>query len=133
MKQLLNEQAPDPRVQEDWNRQRNTASVIYERHRNGIACVLLADEVGMGKTYTALAAIATHLFETSRNNRKALLVVPNALLSAKWEQEIRTFNRDYLQHKDRKQLRPLVVGGYWDLVLTVAHFRRNLASTLLMV
>jgi hypothetical protein len=116
MKQLLNEQAPDPRVQEDWNRQRYTATVIRERHRNGIACVLLADEVGMGKTYTALAAIATHLFETSRNNRKALLVVPNDLLSAKWEQEIRTFNRDYLQHKGRKQLRPLVVGGYWDLV-----------------
>lgn len=116
MKQLLNEQAPDPRVQEDWNRQRYTAKVIRERHKNGIACVLLADEVGMGKTYTALAAIATHLFETSRNNRKALLVVPNDLLSAKWEQEIRTFNRDYLRHKGRKQLRPLVVGGYWDLV-----------------
>ena len=116
MKQLLNEQAPDPRVQEDWNRQRYTAAAICERHKRGIACVLLADEVGMGKTYTALAAIATHLFETSRNNRKALLVVPNDLLSAKWEQEIRTFNRDYLQHKGRKQLRPLVVGGYWDLV-----------------
>ena len=116
MKQLLNEQAPDPRIQEDWHRQRYTATVIRERHKRGIACVLLADEVGMGKTYTALAAIATHLFETSRNNRKALLVVPNDLLSAKWEQEIRTFNRDYLQHKGRKQLRPLVVGGYWDLV-----------------
>lgn len=116
MKQLLNEQAPDPRIQEDWNRQRYTATVIRERHKKGIACVLLADEVGMGKTYTALAAIATHLFETRRNNLKALLVVPNDLLSAKWEQEIRTFNRDYLQHKGRKQLRPLVVGGYWDLV-----------------
>ena len=116
MKQLLNEQAPDSRVQDDWNRQRYTATVIHERHKNGIACVLLADEVGMGKTYTALATIATHLFETSGNNRKALLVVPNDLLSAKWEQEIRTFNRDYLQHKGRKQLRPLVVGSYWDLV-----------------
>jgi hypothetical protein len=116
MKQLLNEQAPDPRVQEDWNRQRHTASVIRERHKEGIASVLLADEVGMGKTYTALAVIATHLFETSRNDRKALLVVPNDLLSAKWEQEIYTFNRDYLQHKGRKQLRPLVVGGYWNLV-----------------
>ena len=61
MKQLLNEQAPDPRVQEDWNRQCYTATVIRERHKRGIACVLLADEVGMGKTYTALAAIATQL------------------------------------------------------------------------
>ncbi len=123
MKQLLNEQAPDPRVQEDWNRQCYTATVIRERHKRGIACVLLADEVGMGKTYTALAAIATHLFETSHNNRKALLVVPNDLLSAKWEQEIRTFNRDYLQHKRRKQLRPLVVGGYWDLVQNLHDYK----------
>ncbi len=114
--QLLKEEAPDQRVQEDWKRQRDTAKAIRERHKRGIACVLLADEVGMGKTYTALATIATHLFETSSNNRKALLVVPNDLLSAKWEQEIRTFNRDYLQHKEHKQLRPLVVGGYWDLV-----------------
>lgn len=116
MKQRLKKQARDQRVQEDWKRQRDTAKAIRERHKRGIACVLLADEVGMGKTYTALATIATHLFETSHNNRKALLVVPNDLLSAKWEQEIRTFNRDYLQHKGRKQLRPLVVGGYWDLV-----------------
>lgn len=116
MKQLLNEKAPDPRVQKDWSRQLCTATLIRERHKNGIACVLLADEVGMGKTYTALATIATHLFETSRNNRKALLVVPNDLLGAKWEQEIHTFNRDYLQHTKRKKLRPLVVGGYWDLV-----------------
>jgi len=43
MKQLLNEQAPDPRVQDDWNRQRHTAAVIRERHKRGIACVLLAD------------------------------------------------------------------------------------------
>ena len=33
MKQFLNEQAPDPRLQEDWNRQRCTATVI----RGGIA------------------------------------------------------------------------------------------------
>lgn len=123
MKQLLNEQAPDPRVQDDWNRQRRTATVIRERHKNGIGCVLLADEVGMGKTYAALATIATHLFETSGNNRKALLVVPNDLLSAKWEQEIRTFNRDYLQHKRAKQLRPLVVGGYWDLVQNLQDYK----------
>lgn len=116
MKQLLTHKAPDPRIQDDWDRQRRTATVIRERHASGIASVLLADEVGMGKTYTALAAIATHLFDTNSNDRKALLVVPNDLLSAKWEQEIRTFNRDYLKHKGRKQLRPLVVGGYWDLV-----------------
>lgn len=88
----------------------------HNRHTEGIHSVLLADEVGMGKTYAALATIAMHIFQTRANNRKALLIVPNALLSSKWEQEIRTFNRDYLVRKGGKELRPLVVGGYWDLV-----------------
>ncbi|WP_291931132.1 DEAD/DEAH box helicase [Limnohabitans sp.] len=124
MKQHLSKQALDRRVQKDWERQLGTAVDIHDRHKNGLGCMLLADEVGMGKTYTALATIATHLFETSGNNRKALLVVPNDLLSAKWEQEIRTFNRDYLQHKKRKQLRPLVTGGYWDLMQNLHQYKR---------
>jgi Helicase conserved C-terminal domain/SNF2-related domain len=124
MKQSLREKAPDQRVQEDWKRQCYTAAVIHERHKNGIDCVLLADEVGMGKTYTALATIATHLFDTARNNSKVLLVVPNELLCAKWEQEIRTFNRDYLMHEKRKQLRPLVAGGYWELVQNLHNYEK---------
>lgn len=116
MKQILKESAPDQKVQADWTRQFKTARAIFDRHSNGIKSVLLADEVGMGKTYAALATIAMHLFQTARNDRKVLLVVPNALLSSKWEQEIRTFNRDYLLRQGGKELRPLVVNGYWDLV-----------------
>ena len=116
MKQVLIENAPDSKLQADWDRQRETAKAIFERHSTGIHTVLLADEVGMGKTYAALATIAMHIFETAKNDRKALLIVPNALLSSKWEQEMRTFNRDYLKRKGGKELRPLVVGGYWDLV-----------------
>lgn len=116
MKQIFNELAPDSKVQADWTRQLETARAILDRHSRGINSVLLADEVGMGKTYAALAAIALHLFQTAKNDRKVLLVVPNVLLSSKWEQEIRTFNRDYLRRKGGKELRPLVVGGYWDLV-----------------
>ncbi len=116
MKQVLIETAPDSKLQADWDRQRETAKAVFERHSTGIHTVLLADEVGMGKTYAALATIAMHIFETAKNDRKALLIVPNALLSSKWEQEMRTFNRDYLKRKGGKELRPLVVGGYWDLV-----------------
>ena len=116
MNEVLKETAPDSKLQADWDRQRATAKAVFDRHSNGIHSVLLADEVGMGKTYAALATMATHIFETKENNRKALLIVPNALLSSKWEQEIRTFNRDYLIHRGGKELRPLVVGGYWDLV-----------------
>lgn len=116
MKQVLKETAPDIKLQTDWDRQRETAKAVIERHSGGYHSVLLADEVGMGKTYAALATIAMHIFETVENDRKALLIVPNALLSSKWEQEIRTFNRDYLMRQGGKELRPLVVGGYWDLV-----------------
>lgn len=116
MKQVLNKTAPDSKLQADWDRQRETAKAVLARHSDGIHSVLLADEVGMGKTYAALATIAMHIFETAENNRKALLIVPNTLLSSKWEQEIRTFNRDYLIRQGGKELRPLVVGGYWDLV-----------------
>lgn len=123
-KQCLSEKAPDSGVQEDWDRQRYTAAVIHKRHKNRVGCVLLADEVGMGKTYTALATIATHLFETVENDRKALLVVPNDQLSTKWEQEIGEFNSKYLQHEDRKRLRPLVVGGYWELVQNLHNYEK---------
>ncbi|OQW85975.1 MAG: hypothetical protein BWK72_19430 [Rhodoferax ferrireducens] len=116
MKQVVNELAPDQKMQADWMRQLETARAILDRHSKGIHSVLLADEVGMGKTYAALAAIALHLFQTDKNDRKVLLVVPNALLSSKWEQEIRTFNRDYLLRREGKELRPLIVSGYWDLV-----------------
>jgi len=124
MKQRLKNKAPDARVQQAWDRQRRTASVIHERQANGLKSILLADEVGMGKTYTALATVAGHLFESTDNDRKALLVVPNDLLGAKWEQEIGTFNRDYLECEKGKRLRPLLVGGYWDLVQNLHDYEK---------
>ena len=85
MKQVINDLATDLKMQEDWERQLRTARAILDRHSQGIHSVLLADEVGMGKTYAALAVIALHLFQTTKNDRKVLLVVPNSLLSSKWE------------------------------------------------
>lgn len=116
MKKIFNEKAPDSNIQMDWERQLKTAQAIFDRHSRGINSVVLADEVGMGKTYAALAVIALHLAQTVENNRKVLLIVPNTLLSAKWEQEIRTFNRRYLLGEGAKELRPLVVSGYWELI-----------------
>jgi len=108
----------NPTMKADWDRQKLTAEEVARRFMDGKRIILVADEVGMGKTYVALAAMAQHIFQTAKNDRKVLLVVPtSSVLSAKWEQEILTFNETYLPKADgRKQLRPLMIKDYWELV-----------------
>jgi superfamily II DNA or RNA helicase len=107
-----------PALKKDWARQKRTAEEVARRFQDGKRIILVADEVGMGKTYVALALMARHIFQTDKNDRKVLLVVPtSSVLAVKWEQEILTFNKTYLPKADgRKQLRPLVVRDYWELV-----------------
>ena len=76
IRQIVKESAESPKLKNDWERQLMTAENIVARHDQGFGTVLLADEVGMGKTYVAMAVIANHVFQTNKNNRKALLVVP---------------------------------------------------------
>ena len=123
--EILQTETHDRSIQVDWDRQLQTADAINERFGKGFRTVLLADEVGMGKTYVALAAMAQHVFQTDANDRRVMLVVPpNSILRTKWEQEIRSFNKNYLRSfadvqaggGQRKQLRPLLISDYWDLV-----------------
>ena len=128
--EILRTETSDPSIQADWDRQLRTANAISERFGNDFRTVLLADEVGMGKTYVALAAMAQHVFQTDENDRRVMLIVPpNSILRTKWEQEIRSFNKNYLRSftaeadgdvggggGQRKQLRPLLISDYWDLV-----------------
>lgn len=126
--EILRTETDDPSIQANWDRQMRTAEAIDERFCKGFRTVLLADEVGMGKTYVALAAMAHHVYQTDANDRRVLLVVPpNSILRTKWEQEIRSFNKNYLRSfvaesdglaggAQRKQLRPLLISDYWDLV-----------------
>lgn len=124
--EIISTSAPD--FQQDWDRQLATAIEIGKRHQAGVNEVLLADEVGMGKTYVALAAIADYLFQDERTrNRKVLLIVPpNNTLARKWEQEIRSFDQTYLLPSMRKKvgkgLRPVVVEDYWELVKNLHDF-----------
>jgi hypothetical protein len=113
--------AISPELRLDWERQFRTADQIAERFDSGYRTQLLADEVGMGKTYVAMAAMAHHIYQTNENDRKVLLVVPNSsILSRKWGQELRSFNEQYLRRELResccKRLRPLEVEDYWDLI-----------------
>lgn len=51
--------------------------------------VLLADEVGMGKTYEALGVLAARLHE--RPGARALILTPGPDLNEKWRKELRSF------------------------------------------
>lgn len=89
---------------------------------------LLADEVGMGKTYVALA-VASRLRPPGSSCRIAVLV-PNRELAIKWEREIREFNTTCVTDR-RLMLQPLgheqsyAIDDLADLVSAVP--RRQLA------
>ncbi len=115
---IISSKAEKETFQGDWNRQRNTAKAIVERFTQGYDTILLADEVGMGKTYVALSVIAEHILQSRKNNRKVILITPpSAVLRAKWEEEILSFNEKYIKLSNpERRLRPIRVDGYWDLV-----------------
>ena len=56
-------EAPRPELARDWHRQRSTARELCTRLANGYDTQLLADEVGMGKTYVAMAVMASRRTE----------------------------------------------------------------------
>jgi superfamily II DNA or RNA helicase/predicted transcriptional regulator len=118
--QIVKAMAERAALQHDWNRQRATARAIVERFKTGHDAVLLADEVGMGKTYVALAVMANYLLQSERNDRKVLLITPPShVLRHKWVEEIVSFNGKYVEGRqpgaERKDMRALSIGSYWDL------------------
>jgi len=73
----------------DARRQTATARAILERLRSQ-AGVLLADEVGMGKTYVAMAVIASVIALTRRMHCPVVVMVP-AGLRQKWQRDWEQF------------------------------------------
>ena len=67
---------------------------ILERH--GVA--YLADEVGMGKTYVALGAIA--LFRHYDPSFRVLVIAPRENIQRKWRKEFRNFVEHNVRHPD---------------------------------
>ena len=87
----MNQRVPES----DQTRQRSEVEAILVRLR-GQPGVILADEVGMGKTFVALAiaySIAT------RNPRGSVIVMVPANLVGKWEQDLATFCELYLENR----------------------------------
>lgn len=84
---------------EYWERQRNSAKKIIDQFNNDYKTMILADEVGMGKTYSALAAMAQFI----NKKKKVLLIVPaGGVLENKWLEEITNFNYTYLNENTIK-------------------------------
>ncbi len=84
---------------EDAHRQQKTAAEILRRlnHQPGI---ILADEVGMGKTFVALAvAVTTHLLD--RENRPVIVMVPPSI-KQKWASDFETFRAECVTDSDRR-------------------------------
>src|SRR5208283_1325084 len=87
---------------EDATRQEATAREILRRlaERPGL---ILADEVGMGKTFVALA-VATSVASSDRNRRPVVVMVPPSL-KEKWPQDFAIFKDKCLAHEASQRIR----------------------------
>ena len=74
---------------EDGTRQQETARAILTSLKEQPG-VILADEVGMGKTYVALAVVASVLNSTRGSGRPVIVMVPPGLAS-KWPRDWKQF------------------------------------------
>ena len=70
---------------DDASRQKHTAIAILDKLRNQPG-VILADEVGMGKTYVALAVVASVLDAERKSGQPIVIMVPTGL-AQKWQNE----------------------------------------------
>jgi hypothetical protein len=95
---------------ENWNYTPNSIKDIPKIQAEGSAklwnilqeknIALLADEVGMGKTYQALAIMITLWLQ--KPNAKVLLYAPNENVAEKWIKEYETFIRYHYKFADDK-------------------------------
>lgn len=79
-------------LRDDWKRQKATAAEVLARldRQEG---VVLADQVGMGKTYVAMAVAASEIART--NGEQVMVLVPSPV-ATKWVHEWRSFSELYL-------------------------------------
>jgi hypothetical protein len=84
----------ETRFEADWERQRRTAADILQRlqHQEG---VILADQVGMGKTYVALAVAVSEILSTRQLGQVVIFVPP--AVADKWVREWKKFSDTLLE------------------------------------
>ncbi|MFO0792589.1 MAG: DEAD/DEAH box helicase [Candidatus Brocadiaceae bacterium] len=82
---------------QDADRQKKTVNRLFELLEIEPG-VILADEVGMGKTFVALATALTYIANTNRHKR-ILILTPSKELKDKWDRDIDTFRISCINDK----------------------------------
>lgn len=85
----LRSTASHPDFEEAWRRQRNTARDILRRLETQEG-LILADQVGMGKTYVALAVAVSQILSTEEPGQ--VLILAPAAVAQKWVDEWSKFS-----------------------------------------
>jgi len=110
---------------EDLIRQYITIDRIIQNFNSGHNTLMLADDVGMGKTYVALGVLANYLFSNisdnkNVNSKKYLIVTPGSkILQNKWAQEIRSFYENAGVKSDVKnkvKMNPVIIDSLESLL-----------------
>jgi hypothetical protein len=95
----------------DFDRQMNNPPRAEEQLRGAVAIhnilrehrvAYLADEVGMGKTYVALGALA--LFRHFDPSFRVLIIAPRENIQRKWQKEISNFASDNVRFEDMRMV-----------------------------
>ncbi|MGW4580350.1 DEAD/DEAH box helicase [Rhodococcus aetherivorans] len=89
----------DNHFADDWERQRRTAEDILRRLQTQEG-VILADQVGMGKTYVALAVAVTEILR--KNTSQQVVAFVPARVAQKWVDEWKKFREALLEPSARK-------------------------------
>lgn len=89
--------AKEPQFRNAYERQRNEACDLLNRFLNKENVLLLADDVGLGKTWVAMITLFSLLAE-NREADHALILVPTRLLAEKWYNELLTFQQNYVKN-----------------------------------
>lgn len=99
--------------EEDALRQQRTAQLILERLVNQPG-IILGDEVGMGKTFVALAVASAHIMES--HYRPVVVMVPPNVVD-KWKRDAETFRTACLRSEvERKKFRVAIAESGIDFL-----------------
>ena len=89
-------------LEEDARRQTRTAEELLLRLKN-LPGQILADEVGMGKTFVALSVAVSVALQDSEK-RPVVIMIPPALVN-KWPKDLSVFRENCLPPNNREQVR----------------------------
>lgn len=99
--------------EEDAQRQNRSAQIILDRLENQPG-IILGDEVGMGKTFVALAAASAQIM--ADESRPVVVMVPTGVVG-KWERDAKTFQTACLRSEsDRAKFRVAIADSGVDFL-----------------